>query len=471
MKVREYMCKIPEWPWTCVLDEEQDPTSTWKTILFVVTHIENICLAKAPSALFMPGGPSEDSTRGSKHCNLQPYVDAVLDCLISEDVYSDVADPAVGPCALRWSVRPTAEVPSVLGLGPVPTDDKGESTAPGVLGVSLQVTAERDGSLSLVARAKGSPLHRVLEEVSSLEDSCPVVRVDQCPLPIVPEEEKPIASQPSGKEPPCPPQAPMEVAVKKAKATVPERSVSPCAPTQEVPGLGSNAPEFSLRKWTAPEVPGAGPDTTKVGTDSVPEDLLDTVNHRSGKVSTLYPLPGETETLLKEKRHIRQVVDRGKGLGRLACCFQGVDDQVKTGLKDTVLFLPPGGGSSTEPVTVTPECALQENFLGEAHGRKSEVPPPDQLGAPHKWSQLASGIMGCDVTCVGEVKADLLSVRGIPCHLSACEIVPCYVVPQARALAPTLHMRLGGVEYPLHMKQRNRAISIIPFCRPKYFLL
>ncbi|MEE6528627.1 hypothetical protein FKM82_031193 [Ascaphus truei] len=154
MKVREYMCKIPEWPWTCVLDEEQDPTSKWKTILFVVTHTADICLAEASSALFMPGGPSEgyplvyadqakwqlppnqesaraadcqpaqkdvaticpglarksetlpcdvsdsvqsqnhslvesalpsDSTRGSKHCDLQPYVDAVIDSLISED--------------------------------------------------------------------------------------------------------------------------------------------------------------------------------------------------------------------------------------------------------------------------------------------------------------------------------------------------------------------------------------------------
>ncbi|XP_075428616.1 uncharacterized protein LOC142466903 [Ascaphus truei] len=376
---------------------------------------------------------------------------------INKHTISADTEPAVGPCALQRSVRPT-EVPSVPGLGSVPvSDDKGELTAPGVLGVSLQVTAEHDGSLSLVTWAKGSPLHRVLAEVSPLEGSCPVVRVDQYLPDRVPDGEEPIASQRSGEEPPYSPPAP-------------DLSVSPCAPIQVVPGLGSNAPEFPASKWTAPEVPGTGPEIAEVGTDSVPEDLLATGNHRNGKVSTLYPLPGEIETLPKEtgpnsrfpveaspvcrdkdcvekdlvtifslepkkERSIHHVVDRGKGPGLLVYRIHAVDGRVKAWLKDTVLFLLPGGGSSEEPVTVTPECALQEIFLGEAHGRKSEVPPPDQLGAPHKWSQqtadaqLASGMV-CELYCnlMSKVTSDRLyicpafslynCVPGYVCHPS-----------------------------------------------------
>ncbi|XP_075442029.1 uncharacterized protein LOC142487141 [Ascaphus truei] len=262
-----------------------------------------------------------------------------------ETFIPSTADPAVGPWALPLPVRPTTMVPSVLGLGSVPNDDKGELTAPGVSGVSFQVTAEHGRSLSLATGAIGSTRHRVLVEVSPLEDCCPVVRVDQYPPTIIQVKRKVSTSMTSS-------------------AAITELSVSPCTPTQMVPGLGSNAPEFQDSEWTAPEVPGTGPKTAEVGTDSVPEDLLATMNHHSGKVSTLYPLQDVTMTLStgtlliarfpveasqvrrdkdcvvsdtvkfasfkpKKERSIHHVVDRGKGQDLLAYRIHAADGLAK----------------------------------------------------------------------------------------------------------------------------------------------
>ncbi|XP_075455176.1 uncharacterized protein LOC142494630 [Ascaphus truei] len=136
-----------------------------------------------------------------------------------------------------------------------------------------------------------------------------------------PEEEEHGASPRRGEKPPFFPQAPMEVAVEKAH----DLSVSLCAPTQMVPGLGSHTPE------------------------AITSEVANGVNRD-------YAVPAREIVaffMRNMERFVQHVMDRGKG-------------------QDLPVYLAPGGHVSPEMEQVSSPGSASSTLLEEHHGDEDD---------------------------------------------------------------------------------------------------
>ncbi|XP_075452904.1 uncharacterized protein LOC142493186 [Ascaphus truei] len=256
-------------------------------------------------------------------------------CQVTEPTILADTEPAVGPYALLWPVRPSTMVSAVPGLGSVPAnDDRGELTAPEVSGVGSPVIVEPGGSKGRVTRAMGSPRHRVLVELSPPEDLCR-------------------------------PGSGFDII-----------KVSGTAAISDAYSCASNLQAFSSHNTGLHEdIVLSTEDVTVKGIAGADKDCAETA---------LLVVASSMRTM---ERLVRHVVDRGKRLNLPFSRKTKPEDPARVNTQDPLLFFLRGGGDGLAVETVTPDLEFQKT-----HRSQGGIPSPNQLGALHFETQIASGI-------------------------------------------------------------------------------